>query len=302
MHVALLAAILLTAVATPDAPSADTDREYSRPEARESGDDGARLRLVATLLLEGKHERAREIAGLLLKSGALAAPKTDVGRGRTRRAFELLTGARPDPEAALAALGEKPDSGDIAWPVARALALARGGESHEAAEGLEELARLLRRGAGLELRHVRFTARVDGFGVYEDDTRTVIHPGDSLLLYAELRGFVCEPHEEPTIAKNDSEVEDATASADAPPDDKWRVHLEVRVSIEKYLSGDAGPAWDPEPIEHVTRAKVHDLHITRLVTLPADLPPGEYELRLEVRDLAPDGAEGVGFRRFIVQK
>ncbi|MHC4253779.1 MAG: hypothetical protein ACYS9X_32085, partial [Planctomycetota bacterium] len=258
------------------------------------------------------------LAARLLEEGALSAPEPDAARDRARRALELLTGIWPDPEAALATLGERPDSGDIAWPVARALALARAGESHEAAAAFEELARTLRLGAGLEVRHVRFASRVESFGVYEDDPREAFRPGASVLLYAELRGFVCEPVPAPGAPENEKPPDAGTPPPVNAPEgdagepagderasdasaDTWRVRLQVRASLEHFLTGEAGPEWDAEEIEHVTRARVRDLHVTRLVRLPADLPPGEYGLRIEVRDLAPGGAEGLGLRRFLVE-
>ena len=55
----------------------------------------------------------------------------------------------------------------------------------------------------------------------------------------------------------DSEVGDPSVSTEAAmpprspaknaPDEQWRVRLEVRLSLARYLSGDAGTAWDPEP-------------------------------------------------------
>ncbi|MHC5053509.1 MAG: hypothetical protein ACYTKD_02195 [Planctomycetota bacterium] len=296
-------------LAPPDAPPGDS-REA--PVSSGAGDAAPQLRLVATLLLEGKEDRARELAARLLEEGALSAPDPDAADGRARRALELLTGIWPDPEAALAVLGERPDSGDIAWPVARALALARAGESHEAAAAFEELARTLRLGAGLEVRHVRFARRVESFGVYEDDPREAFLPGASVLLYAELRGFVCEPAtalEAPKEAEGGATEPPEAVGARTPDEaevrpellpETWRVRLEVRASLENFLTGEAGPEWDAEEIEHVTRARVRDLHVTRLVRLPADLPPGDYGLRIEVRDLAPGGAEGLGVRRIVV--
>ena len=55
----------------------------------------------------------------------------------------------------------------------------------------------------------------------------------------------------------DSEVGDPSVSTEAAmpprspaknaPDEQWRVRLEVRVSLARYFSGVAGPAWGPEP-------------------------------------------------------
>ena len=321
MRRALLTITTLTAVltssasaATPaDSPVAPPDRDGA-PSAREDCD--ARFRLVATLLLEGKAERARELAKRLLDNGALSGEgalseaASDSARLRARRALEFLTADRPDPERALAVLGERPDSGDVAWTVARALALARAGEAHESAAAFEELARALRRGAGLELRHVRFASRVESFGVYDDDPRDAFRPGASVLLYAELRGFVCAPVRAPGKAENTTKGDEAGArdaadpgSADVTPEtppETWRVRLDVRVLVENFLTGEVGPMWGPEPVEHVTRARVRDLHLTQLVGLPADLPPGEYEMRIDVRDVGAGGARGVGLRRFVV--
>jgi hypothetical protein len=269
------------------------------------------LHRVATLLVEGKAERARELAKRLLDEGAPSGAGSDSARLRVRRALEILTADRPDPERALAVLGERPDSGDVAWPVARALALARAGETHESAAAFEELAQALRRGAGLELRRVRFASRVESFGVYEDDPRAAFRPGASVLLYAELRGFICEPVRVPESAEEAAKGDRAAPAGDAadpegptrapePPPETWRVRLEVRVLVENFLTGEVGPMWGPEPVEHVTRARVRDLHLTQLVRLPTDLPPGEYEMRIDVRDLGGGRARGVGLRSFVV--
>jgi hypothetical protein len=304
---------------SPEAPDTDTPREDAAPardrlERASPGDTGSALRLVAALLLDGEEDRARVLAARLLEEGALSGGRPDAARGRARRALELLTGIWPDPDAALAALGERPDSHDIAWPVARALALARAGESAEAADAFEELARALRRGAGLDVRRVRFARRVDGFGVYEVDARRAFRPGESLLVYAEVEGFVCEPARAPRRPGGAEEVEEVKEAegvakprgeADTRPPprpEEWRVRLEVRVSLENRLTGEAGPAWDVERVEHVTRAAVRDLHVTRLVRLPADLAPGEYELKLGLRDLGTGGTEGLGLRRFVVEE
>lgn len=201
-------------------------------------------------------------------------------------AFELLVQEPPDPERAFSLVNGRElreDTGDIKWRLAYAFALARAGESRRAATEFEGLARRLRHDAGLEVRSLRFVTEVTAFGVYEEDGRQVLHPGDRLMAYAEILGFACEPA---------PGVEEARAT--------WRVSLEVEFTLENLLTGEKVAAWGPDTVEHATRSEIHDLHVTRVIGLPDDLAPGEYELKLEVRDALAEGASGAGMRRLVV--
>ena len=247
-------------------------------------DVGAALRLVASLVLAGDLDRAREVALRLWRKGILS-PEPVTPAARAPRIFELLLRVPPDPEGALSLLAGPPPTGDVKWLVARAFALTRAGESVRAATAFEDLARVLREGAGIQVSHFRFVRRVESFGVYEDDTRAVFRPGDRLMAYAELAGFACVP------------VPPAPGEG---PGGKWRVKLEVKLRLRARLDDEPFPVWGPDGIEHVTRVEVRDLHLTRLLALPEDLAAGEYELRLEVRDLQAEGKIGLGLRRMAV--
>lgn len=229
------------------------------------------------------------------RGGDEAAGEAD---GVAREAFGLLVRAPYDPERALSLLKQhderlKPEqskeTGDITWPFARAFALARAGESFEAAAELEKLARRLRGDAGLDVQNVGLVTRVDAFGVYDEDTRRSYRLGDRLMAYAEVIGFACEPAAEaaPDVGEGQKEQPAAT----------WRVSLEVELTLENRLTGERVASWGPDPVEHVTRCEVRDLHVTRVLDLPREMPPGEYELTLEVRDVLAEGVSGAGVRR-----
>ncbi len=201
-------------------------------------------------------------------------------------AFELLVQEPPDPERAFSLINGRElreDTGDIKWRLAHAFALARAGESQRAATEFEGLARRLRDDAGLDVQSLRFVTEVTGFGVYQEDGRQVLHPGDRLMAYAEVLGFACEPA---------PGVEEARTT--------WRVSLEVEFTLENLLTGEKVTAWGPDTVEHATRSEIHDLHVTRMIGLPKNLAPGEYELKLEVRDALAEDASGAGVRRLKV--
>lgn len=249
--------------------------------------DLAAFFLAAALVRAASAEEARDGAAVSPSNGggtsasaekpaSDARPSVGLRQSRTqaaRKVFDLLARPVPDPERALSLTEEhkgEGDAADIKWPLARAFALARMGESLRAAGELETLARRLREGVGLEVRDLRFVTRVAAFGVYEEDGRRVFRPGDSLMAYAEVIGFACRPAPE----------------ADAG----WRVSLEAEFTLENRLTGEQVAAWGSESVQHATRSEIRDLHVTRVIDLPDDLGVGEYQLKVEVRDALAEGA------------
>ncbi len=240
--------------------------------------------LLATLAVD--FAAAGEASKTAPPAEEVQAETAEEAKPAVEEAFELLVREPPDPEQALSLIGRRApdeDTGDIDWQLAHAFALARAGESTRAATELERLARLLRHDAGLDVRSYRFVTEVTAFGVYEEDGRQVLYPGDRLMAYAEVVGFECEPV---------PEAEEARAT--------WRVSIKVEFTIENLLTGEKVTAWGPDAVEHATRSEIHDLHVTRVIGLPDDLAPGEYELKLEVRDALAEGVSGAGVRRLRV--
>jgi len=236
------------------------------------------------------------------EGGPTGSPEAE-RESRLLRVYELLVRQPADPLGALRLLGEMPSTGELAALFARALALARGGESLRAAAALEELARTIREGPGLQVGPLRLVRRVESFGVYEDDPRPALRPGDAFLVYAELAGFAC-------VVENRSQRELRAAGPGESGIERlspelWRVSLEIRLSLRQAGPGVERVVWGPDRVEHRTRSELRDLHVTRLAALPQELEPGDYELRLDVLDLAPARPEprgGFGLRRLVVER
>jgi len=160
----------------------------------------------------------------------------------------------------------------------------------------------IREGPGLQVGPLRLVRRVESFGVYEDDPRPALRPGDAFLVYAELAGFAC-------VVENRSQRELRAAGPGESGIERlspelWRVSLEIRLSLRQAGPGVERVVWGPDRVEHRTRSELRDLHVTRLAALPQELEPGDYELRLDVLDLAPARPEprgGFGLRRLVVE-
>lgn len=288
----LAAVVALIAQASPLEGSRD---EWVRlDELRESleaavdndpSDTYSRLRLLAVLVLDGDYQRATDMATGAFKSGGLHTPRREQPKLDTlTRIFDALIARPADAEGAIELLEQRPapcepESGDLAWPVAEAFALARAGESHKAAAAFEHLAGALREGAGLRFENYVFVRRVLSFGVYELDRRSTRCPGDDILVYAEPEGFT------------------RTALAPAAGGaQEWRVRLRLSVKLVDRAGGAVLGVWGPDEIRHIARAEIRDLHVTRLIGLPRDLSPGSYELHLSAGDLEAEGSEALGIR------
>jgi hypothetical protein len=293
--------VLLTLVAlggqVPGPRSADLDlarvsaarESLERAHAASPSDAAVALKLIAAQALSGDYQRATELAASLLARGELRIRDTARAAGtKVGRVFAALVTRPPDVTRALALLEAAPtppapSASDIAWPFARAFALARSGESHAAAAVLERLAQRLRGDSGLQIANLDFATRVSSFGVYEEDVRRHFRPGDSVLIYAEPRGF-----RSTTVAGSKGR--------------RWRVQLRMRLSV-RAVGGDAEAAnWGPDNVTHLARSRITDLHVTRVIRLPIDLSPGMYELRLALDDLAGEVKSGLAIKRLTVVK
>jgi hypothetical protein len=294
----ILAAVCVAVCQAP--PADDAERWRAIGAAREQllamledgrSDALAKLQLVAALVLSGDYRRAEPIAEDLLAAGSIAPREaTEAGGGVLAEVFAALVARPADAARALGLLErsfgpDRPDALDIAWPFARAFALARAGESARAASALEMLAERLRQGAGLQLRTIRFVQRVASFGVYDDDPRESFCPGDSVLIYAEPTGFTA-----------------AAAGGVEGADARWRVNLRVAVRLVDRVTGAEVGTWGPDSVEHRTRSPIHDLHLTRLIVLPVGLADGPFEVRLEVEDVDVPGSRATALRRFAVER
>jgi hypothetical protein len=123
----------------------------------------------------------------------------------------------------------------------------------------------LEAGAPLEIAELRLCRTVHGFGNVEPLEPSTRKPGQSVVLYSEIDGLAYEP---------------------AGPAFRSRVDGKV----ELILEGSSSPAWTHTlpTVEDACRKRRRDYFIGHKFTLPDDLPPGTYRLRLTQKDLVAD--------------
>ncbi len=119
----------------------------------------------------------------------------------------------------------------------------------------------LQQSAPLEVRQLAFCHRIDGFGSYEAFPQDLFTPGESVLLYCELKNF----HSEPTAAGH--------------------YETRVRCSIEIIKPGEdlVVDHHDFNTTTDTCRVLRHDYYHPFRIDLP-QLASGSYELRLRVED------------------
>jgi hypothetical protein len=131
----------------------------------------------------------------------------------------------------------------------------RGPEIREAVAALESA-------APLEIADLKPCRMVHGFGNVEPLEPAARKPGQSVVLYSEINGLAYEP---------------AGSS----------FRSRVEGTVELFGDGSDKPAWShPLPmVEDTCRKRRRDYFIGHKFTLPDDLPPGNYRLRLTQKDL-----------------
>ncbi len=139
-----------------------------------------------------------------------------------------------------------------------AAASSRGAEIREAVAALEAE-------APLEIADLKPCRMVHGFGNIEPLDPAVRKPGQSVVLYSEINGLAYEP---------------------AGPAFRSRIDGKVELIRE----GSDTPAWSHAlpTVEDSCRKRRRDYFIGHKFTLPDDLPPGNYRLRLTQKDLVAD--------------
>lgn len=115
----------------------------------------------------------------------------------------------------------------------------------------------------LAIHELRFCRHVDGFGSYEPASADDLKPGASVMLYWEVEGLRAEI------------------------DGDWvRTRFAVDAAILPAAGQGDDPVWQQAlgQDEDVCRRRRRDYFINCELTLPADLKPGHYRLRLSLRD------------------
>lgn len=120
-------------------------------------------------------------------------------------------------------------------------------------------------GPVLAISELRICKRVLGFGRTEPLASASCRPGQEVLLYCEIDGL------------RDEETPDG-----------FRSRLSARVAIARASDGEAIWQSDLGEQEDVCRSHRRDFFANYRVKIPADLPAGEYEIRLAQKDLLAD--------------
>ncbi len=138
-----------------------------------------------------------------------------------------------------------------------------GPASDRALEAIQRLRSHFTRDAELLIPNVALCIRVSAFGVYDEMDPSALVPFHSnpVIVYSELRNF----HSERT--------EDAL----------YRVTLSSRLEV---LTADGRSLWTHEEPQIVDRSRQRreDFFLAQRVSLPADLGPGEYVLKVMIED------------------
>jgi hypothetical protein len=115
--------------------------------------------------------------------------------------------------------------------------------------------------APLEIDEIRLCRRVNGFGNFEAVDPQTCRPGQTLIVYCEMSGM-----------------------AYAKVDDTYRSRLRSQVAVYPQDGGE--PAWKDElgTAEDRCRKRRRDYFVNYRITLPNDLAPGRYLLRVTQDD------------------
>ncbi|HVJ69624.1 MAG TPA: hypothetical protein VM510_16725 [Caulifigura sp.] len=138
--------------------------------------------------------------------------------------------------------------------------------SERAAATLDRLRaaeQFLQTSARLELGSLAFCDKIDGFGAYHPFESDVFRPGQSVLLYAEVRNF----------------------KTDVTPAGRYRTSL--RSTIEIVKAGDDGEMIERrhfDSTEDQSRSPRRDYFHSYKLDLPLHITPGNYQLRLTLED------------------
>ncbi len=130
-------------------------------------------------------------------------------------------------------------------------------------DSVEDLRKLLRSHADLQLPAIKLCTKVEGFGVYDEIKPPVFPAGqrNRLIVYCEIKNFRTDPTE----------------------DGQYRVLLAQRI---KVLNSEGKVVYEvgDDDVPYTSRRPIEDFFLVQLVELPTSLPQGKYLLRLYAED------------------
>ena len=146
------------------------------------------------------------------------------------------------------------------------------GESADLADLVQVVEERLRRQAALRIEKMLFCRKIDDFGEYvvretvgglpSFEAGTGDQPGEPIQVYVELRNVASKQH-----------------------GDKFETRLAGSIELVDSLQRQPAYRKDFRPEVHQGRSARHDFFVNCSFSVPRNVPPGRYILRLEVRDI-----------------
>ena len=150
----------------------------------------------------------------------------------------------------------------------------------EAREFIKKALHDLRNQSALRLRNAAFCSAVEGFGNYTEFSKATFTPGQELGLYVEVVNFLSQPV--------DTEFE-----------------TELRGSYELRRGNESGTRVADERLprdKQRCRNCRTDYYLAYSIRLPDDVEPGEYTLKLSIRDVKGKKSQQVNLPLRIKEK
>jgi len=116
--------------------------------------------------------------------------------------------------------------------------------------------------SSLAMRRLDFCDRIHGFGSIESRSSTIFDPGDRMMIYAEVENLATELTDFAT----------------------YRTVFSGTLQLCAASGTEALREYAIEPNESESTSRRVDYYLSASVTLPSLLPPGEYEMRLTLKD------------------
>jgi hypothetical protein len=175
----------------------------------------------------------------------------------------------------LAGLGFAPfaaaSAGEIADRASEAERLLGNGDGAAALAAFDKAASAFWIASPLQFRVITFADSVKGIGDYQPRAEATFRPGDTVTIYLEPFGF-----------------------GFAPNGEGFRSGLSAGIEIRTPGGIILAKADDVGQLDWKGRTRLHEVHASIALPLPAIIKPGDYELTLTVRDrLAPKSATAV---------
>jgi hypothetical protein len=208
---------------------------------------------------------------------AAAAPAS-AEVARNLALLRIAAGDFPGARTALEAVADA--ERDDWWRLLSAYTAHRLGELDRANAEVDAVRARWARADGIRFRTVSLCERVGGFGDFEPLPDNRVRPGDLILIYCDFENLVL----------TETKGEDGAM--------RYVLHLEYSWELrDRYGVLITVPAWETPQEQRmarmVYRRPIRDYHQWIRLPLPHNLGPGDYTVRLKVRDLAPEaqGAE-----------